>query len=282
MLRRLRLDAGLPGHDAVQPGVNGRGRDLDGPGDLLARGQPLAVRVQVVVAEVDTLGPALPGVGQRERAAQGDYLPDLLRALAGQLPGIDPAQAPAHHRDRPAGALGERGQGPRQPVQDGVGRAHVAPEVPAAHVIVQPAQELPEQGRAPVRGQQPRHDQHPVTVAARRGRQPWGSQGQSRQASQSSSGLSQVEPSRRSCHLGGGICRSPDEVHRCTLLPHRRDISQEADTSLLYVSFKAPEKSSFRHKCHRTGAARELRPRDDPERDARGRPQSTDWPGRRA
>jgi hypothetical protein len=229
MLRRLRLDAGLPGHDAVQPGVNGRGRDLDGPGDLLARGQPLAVRVQVVVAEVDTLGPALPGVGQRERAAQGDYLPDLLRALAGQLPGVDPAQAPAHHRDRPAGALRECLQGARQPVQDGVGRAHVAPEIPAAHVIAQQAQELPEQERAAVRGQQARHDQHPVTVPVRRGRQPWGSQGQGGQASQSPGRLGQVEPSRRSRHLADGIsgpvCRFSDEVHRCTLLPHRRDHS---------------------------------------------------------
>jgi hypothetical protein len=254
MLRRFRLDAGLPGHDAVQPGVDGGGRNGDGPGDLLARGQPLAVRVQVIVAKVDTLGVALPRVGQRERAAQRDDLADLLRTLAGQLPGIDPAQAPAHHRDRPAGALGQRRQGPRQPIQDGVGRANVAPEVPAAHVIAQPAQELPEQGRAPVRGQQPRHDQHPVTVAARRGRKPRRSQGQSRQASQPSGGLGQVEPGRRSRHLAdgisGAICRSPDEVHRLTLLPHRRDHSQEADTSLLYVSFGRPEKPSFRPKCH--------------------------------
>jgi hypothetical protein len=246
MLRRFRLDAGLPGHDAVQPGVNGRRRDGgDGPGDLIARGQPLAVRVQVIAAKVDTLGAALPRVGQRERAAQGDHLANLLRALAGQLPGVDPAQAPAHHRDRPAGALRERRQGPGQPVQDGVGRAYVAPEVPAADVIAQQAQELPEQGRAPVRGQQPRHDKNPVTVAARRGRKPRRSQGQSRQASQSSGGLGQVEADRWSGHRAGGIpgaiCRFPDEVHRRTLPPHRRDRSQEADTSLLYVSLKEPE-----------------------------------------
>jgi hypothetical protein len=252
MLRRLRLDAGLPGHDAVQPGVNGRGRDGDGPGDLLTTGQPLAVRVQVIVAKVDALGPALPGVGQRERAAQGDHLADLLRALAGQFPGVDPAQAPPHHRDRPAGAVRECLQGPRQPVQDGVGRADVAPEVPATHVIAQPAQELPEQERAAVRGQQPRHDQHPVAVAARSGGQPRRSKGQSGQASQPSGRFAQVEPSRRSRHLGGGICRSPGEVHGCNLLPLRRDHSQEADTSLLYVSFNGSEKTSFRYKSPRT------------------------------
>jgi hypothetical protein len=288
MLRRFRLDAGLPGHDAVQPGVNGRGRNGDGPGDLFARGQPLAVRVQVIVAKVDALGAALPRVGQRERAAQRDHLADLLRALPGQLPGIDPAQAPAHHGDRPAGALRERVQDPRQPIQDGVGRADVAPEIPAAHLIAQPPQELPEQGRAPVRGQQSGHDQHPMTVAARRGREPRRSQGQSGQASQPSGGLGQVEPSRRSRHLdgrisiSGAVCRSPDEVHGCTLLPHRRDHSQEADTSLLYVSFKAPEKSSFLPKSYRCrDVTDELQPRDDLERDASARPRCTGLPGRR-
>jgi hypothetical protein len=80
--RRLRLDAGLPGHDAVPPGVHGRGRNADRPGDLLARGQSPAVGVQVTAAAVGTVGAALPRVGQRERAAQADHLADVPGALA--------------------------------------------------------------------------------------------------------------------------------------------------------------------------------------------------------
>jgi hypothetical protein len=215
---RRRLDAGLPGHDAVPPGVDSRGRNVDRPGDLVARGHPPAVGVQVTAAAVGTFHAALPRVGQRERAAQGDHPADLPGVLARQFPGVDPAQAPAHHRHRPAGALRDGRQGLREPVQHGVGRAQVAPELPAAHVIAQQAQEPPEQGRAHVRGQQPRYDQHAVPVAARRGREPRRGQGQGGEASEPAGGLGEVEPGRwprRGACGFPGACRFPDEVHRC-------------------------------------------------------------------
>jgi hypothetical protein len=277
MLVGLGLDAGLPGHDAVQPGVNGRGRDRNRPGDLLTRGQPLTVGVQVIVAQVDALGAALPGVGQRERAAQRDDLPDLLGELAGEFPGVDPAQAPAHHRDRPAGELRERRQGPRQPVQDGVGRAYVAPEVPAAHLIADQVQELPEQRRATVRRQQPRHDQHPVAVATRRGREPRRSQRQSGQAGQPTGGLGQVQLDRRSRHRASGslgtMCRSPDQVHR----PRSRRILATAAKRLIQPNYMSHCRNG---KPHLSGIVRissqtmpmTVKSRDDPERDAYGSP----------
>ena len=237
VLSRFRLDAGLPGHDSVPPGVHGRGRNADRPGGLLAGRHPPVVRVQVAAAAVGTIGAALPRVGQGERAAQGDHLADQPGVLARQFPGVDPAQAPAHHRHRPAGGFRESRQGLRKPVQHGVGGAHVAPEVPAAHVMAQPAQEPPEQGGAHVGGQQPRDDQHAAPVAARRRREPRRRQRQDRKADEPPGGLGEEEPGRRRRRRALGALL-PDEVHGCPLPPHGSAAIAKPLIHLYYLSHR--------------------------------------------
>jgi len=241
VLSRFRLNAGLPGHDAVPPGVHGRGRNADRPGGLVAGRQPPVVRVQVAAAAVGAIGAALPRVGQGERAAQGDHLADQPGVLARQFPGVDPAQAPAHHRHRPAGAFREGRQGLRKPVQHGVGRAHIAPEFPAAHVMAQPAQEPPEQGGAHVGGQQPRDDQHAAPVAARRRREPRRGQRQDRKAEEPAGWLGEEEPGRRRLHRVLGA-RFPDEVHGCPLPAAWLCGNAKPLIHLCYLSHRTAEK----------------------------------------
>src|SRR5208282_1525817 len=132
--RGLWLYTGLPGYDAVQAGVHrGRGQ-ADGPGSLLAAGQPGFGRVQVAQMPVGNMSMAIARMLEGERTAEGDDLPDQRRMLAGHFPGEDAAQAPAHERDRPPGPGDLIGERSRQLVEHRLGRPVVAAEVPAAHV----------------------------------------------------------------------------------------------------------------------------------------------------
>src|SRR5580658_4446640 len=72
----LWLDAGLPGDDAIAAGEDGRRGDADGLPDLLRRGHPRDAGMPVAPAPVRAVRPALPGVGERERAAERNHLAD--------------------------------------------------------------------------------------------------------------------------------------------------------------------------------------------------------------
>ncbi len=77
----LPFDARLPRHDPVTPRVDRRRGHADRLADLLARGHPVGGMLPAAPL-VGAVGMALPGVGQRERAAEGDDTPHLARALA--------------------------------------------------------------------------------------------------------------------------------------------------------------------------------------------------------
>src|SRR6202035_5222733 len=88
-----RVDAAAPVDDAVTPGVYGCRRyrhwcsELAGP-DI----EMLSMLVSVPVERL--AGAALAPVTDRERAAERDDLAHQLGTPAGQLTGVDPAQAP--------------------------------------------------------------------------------------------------------------------------------------------------------------------------------------------
>ena len=73
----------------------------------------------------------------------------------------------------------------------------ITAEVPAADVVAQPAQEGPQRHGARIAGQQPGEDQHPVTIAARGGRQAGRGQQQGDKISQAADGFGQQQPGRR-------------------------------------------------------------------------------------
>ena len=222
----FRLDAGLPGHHAVKARVHRGGRDADGPGPLIGTRHPGAVRVQVAVALVGAVDVALPRVLQGEGAAQGDDLPDLPGMAARQFPGVDAAQAPADQRYRASGPPGMVEQRTRQPGQHLLGRPAVAAEIPAAHLVTQVGQELPQHERAGIGGQQSRQDQHPVAVTARRGGQPGRGQRQRGQVGQPAQRLGREQPGRgpRTTGVAGSrtVPAGPVRIPPCLSRPRMR------------------------------------------------------------
>ncbi len=192
--------------------------------------------VQVAEPLVGALGVGPPPVPLRERAAEGDHLPDLPGVQARDLPGEDAAEAPAHQRHGSPGPLGVIRERPRKLLEHLLGRPAIAPEAPPAHVVTQQAQEPPQRERARVGGQQARQHQHPVAVAARRGRQPRRGEREDGQVDQTPDRLGQQQRGRRAGRPAAGrvgrrvgvpggsrspSC-SPDEVHHGPLRIRRR------------------------------------------------------------
>ena len=147
-LRRLLVDAGVPGHDAVGAGVDGRRRhrqrivhavqhlrrDALDPraGDRLVH-RPHHVRLEVAA----------------ERAADGDDPSDVLRRRPGDLAGVDAPEAVADHADRFAGGRRDLRQPPQrdraEPVQGEDLRA-----LPRVHLVAELGQVAAQHGGEPV------------------------------------------------------------------------------------------------------------------------------------
>src|SRR5215469_903203 len=178
----LRLNAGLPGDDAVAARVDGGRRHRDGLPDLLA-GRHSRGRVQACPALVGAVGVTLPGVGQRERAAERDHLPDMPRVSPGKFPGVDPAEAPADNRDRAAGLAYQGRQYDRQFVKHLVCRPEIAAQAPPANLVAEVTEEPAEDCRAAVGGKQAWQHQHSVAVATWREPEPRCCQRKCRQVS---------------------------------------------------------------------------------------------------
>ena len=203
----LRRRARLPGDDAVAARVDGRRRHLKRPGHLRAR-RHAAARMRAGPAAVDAVGPALPRIVERERAAERDHLPDEVRTLAGELAAEDAAQAPADHRDGPARALRQAVERGGHAVERPCGGADVAPEGPAGDVVPEAAQDAAQRHGAGVGGHEAGQDEHPVRCSARRTGQQRSQRGELTEPPRTARRLGQQEAERRARDRAGRVGRS--------------------------------------------------------------------------
>ncbi len=154
-------EAGSPGNDPVGPaeqrGHRDRGRrrggrsvlDLGGSEDLVeARRNPT------------------PRPGP-ERTRQGREAANPLGVAPRELVGVDPAEAPPHETDAPAGALGDRVQALRETPDQLRGRAEVQTEPPALSAVVEPCEKAADQARGEIAAEPTRKDEDRMPVPRR-------------------------------------------------------------------------------------------------------------------
>ena len=100
------------------------------------------------------------------RAGEGDHLTDQFGSLTGQRPGVDPAEAPAHHADASAVCPPELLDAVAQSCDDASRRSDVAAEAPAVRPVALAAHRPPQRHRGPVVGAETGQDEDGVRIAA--------------------------------------------------------------------------------------------------------------------
>ncbi len=208
------VDARVPADHPVGAGVDrGRrhGHRISFVLTLVAARERIDARREPLVQAV---GAAAVLITQPERAAERDHLAHQLRVGPGQLPCVDPTQAPADHAHRSTPLMVERDEAPLDSPHDARVGSDVGAEPPAADRIALGAQHRAEEPGGLVGGREARQGEHRVAVAL-------SGEGEQRQARDRVRGLDGgegLEPAqrprwwqeRRGAHGDPTVCRSPD------------------------------------------------------------------------
>ena len=147
-VRGVGVDAGLPGHDAVAPRVDGRHGNADRNAialrDFALEGVEIHAATSIDLGHRGVLGTPDHGT------PHGDDAPGRTRALTGDFPGDDATEAPTHEGD--GLVLGDRHR--FYPLEDAwnEGRhvAAIAPELPSQSSVTQEREIAPQQRRRAV------------------------------------------------------------------------------------------------------------------------------------
>ena len=167
------VDAGRPVDDAVGARVDRRTRDRE-RWKVLLRGAQLGGRLDMAVAQLVVQRRRVRPVGRShpERAAQRDHEANLVRHRPRQRSGVDPAEAPAHQRDRSLVAVVQLLQPLLHPLHGGCGRPEVTAEPPAVRPVPLTAEDVTQRARAGVGGGESGEHEYGVTIAATEHPQP--------------------------------------------------------------------------------------------------------------
>lgn len=112
-----------------------------------------------------------PGIGRaraaRKWTAEGDHQAHVVRALFGQLPGVNTPKTPADKADLATGASSELTNPAEHLTLQIRPKPEISAQAPTVHIITMPSKEIAQRPRRDVSRHQARQDQYRMSVTAR-------------------------------------------------------------------------------------------------------------------